>query len=81
MLMHALAHGVRTDTVREFALKVDSGRKSLATPGVEPELAACPSDALPTELHPRLLPTSSGPFQTYKGKSLNVPDSSRGDIF
>ena len=27
MLMHAIAHGVCTDTVRESALVVDSGRK------------------------------------------------------
>ena len=27
MLMHAIAHEVSTDTVRESALKVDSGRK------------------------------------------------------
>ena len=29
MLMHAIAHGGCTDTVRESALKVDSGRRSL----------------------------------------------------
>ena len=29
MLMHAIAHGVCTDTVRESALKVGSGRKNL----------------------------------------------------
>ena len=35
MLMHAIAQGGFTDTVRESALKVDSGRKkkSLAVPG------------------------------------------------
>ena len=27
MLMHAIAHGGCTDTVREYALKIDSGRK------------------------------------------------------
>ena len=27
MLMHAIAHGGRRDTMRESALKVDSGRK------------------------------------------------------
>ena len=42
-----------TDTVRESALKIDSGRK-IPCPhrGIEPASAACRSDALPTELHP-----------------------------
>ena len=35
MSMHAIAHGGCTDTVRESALEVDSGKKkeSLAAPG------------------------------------------------
>jgi len=33
MLMHATANG---DVVRESALKIDSGRKKLAAPGLEP---------------------------------------------
>ena len=36
MLMHAIAHGGCTDTVRESALKVDTGKKSLAARGLEP---------------------------------------------
>ena len=41
MLMHAIAHGDRTDTVRESALEIDSGRKkkkkkTLPLRGVEP---------------------------------------------
>ena len=52
--MHAIAHGGGTDTVRESALKVDSGGKNpLPHRGIEPVLAACRSDALPSELHPR----------------------------
>ena len=43
-----------TDTVRESALKVDSGRIiPCLTGGIEPASAACRSGALPTELHPR----------------------------
>ena len=43
-----------TDTVRESALKVDSGRKIPSSHrGIEPTLATCRSDALPTELHPQ----------------------------
>ena len=45
-----------TDTVRESALKVDSGEGGGIFPsphrGIEPASAACRSDALPTELHP-----------------------------
>ena len=42
-----------TDTVRESALKVDSGRKiPRRTGGSKPASATCRSDALPTELHP-----------------------------
>ena len=49
-----------TDTVRESALKVDSGRKIPCRNG-ESNLhsAACRSDALPTEPHPRLIQTES----------------------
>ena len=47
-----------TDTVKGFALKVDSGREEKKNPllhrGIEPASAACRSDALPTELHPQL---------------------------
>ena len=43
-----------TDTVKESAMKVDSGRKiPCRTRGIEPTSAAYRSDALPTELHPR----------------------------
>ena len=58
MLMHAIAHGGCTDTVRGSALKVDSGRKNpLPYRGSEPASVlrlACQSDALPTELSPPL---------------------------
>ena len=48
-----------TDTVRESALKVDFGRKkNLAHRRIEPTSAACRSDALTTELHPRPKGTS-----------------------
>ena len=55
MLMHAVAHGGCTDTVRESALKADSGRKSLVVSyrGIEPASVlrlAFWSDALPAEL-------------------------------
>ena len=42
-----------TDTVRESALKVDSGRNNpLLQRGIEPASVACLCDAVPTELHP-----------------------------
>ena len=40
-----------TDTVREPALKVDQAKNPLLQWGIEPALAGCQSDALPTELH------------------------------
>ena len=42
------------DTIRKFALEVDSGRKKspVSHRGIQPALAACRSEALPTELHP-----------------------------
>ena len=51
--MHAVAHGLVRTHVRESALKVDSGRKILCRTGESnlQALAACRSDALPTELH------------------------------
>ena len=55
-LAHAIAQEGNTDTVRESALKVDSGKKiPLPHRGIEPASAACRSDALPTELHPRTI--------------------------
>ena len=46
--------GCTTNTVRESALKVDSGRKNpLPHQGIKLASAACRSDALWTELHPR----------------------------
>ena len=54
MLMHAIAHGGCTDTVRQSALEVDSGRK-IPCRGLEPVSVlrlAFHSDALPTELAP-----------------------------
>ena len=56
MSLHAIAHGGCKDTVRESALKVDSGEeKKNPSPhrGIEPTSAACRPDALPTELHPQ----------------------------
>ena len=44
MSMNAIAHGGCTDTVRESALKVDSGRKI--------HCLAFQPDVLPTELFP-----------------------------
>ena len=42
-----------TDTLKEPAMKVTSGRKNpLPRRGIEPATAACRSDALPTDLHP-----------------------------
>ena len=55
MLMHAIAHECCRDTVRESALKVDSGRKIPCRTGIEPASRAYRSDALPTELYPRLV--------------------------
>ena len=53
MLLNVIAHGKCSDTVRESALKADSGEKnSLPNRGIEPASAACRVDALPTELHP-----------------------------
>ena len=44
----------RMDTLRESALKADSGRNiPCRTAGIEPASAACQSDAVPTELHLR----------------------------
>ena len=44
-----------TDTGRESAKKVDSGRKiPCRTQGIKPASAACRSDALPGQLHPVL---------------------------
>ena len=42
MLMPAIAHEGCTDTVKESALKVDSGRKSLAAPGIRTRLGGVP---------------------------------------
>ena len=47
-LMHAIAHGGCTDTVRESALWEKNPLPHL---GIEPASAACRSDVLPTELH------------------------------
>ena len=57
MLIHAIAQWGRTDTVRESALKVDSWGEKNPMPhrGIEPESAACRSDALTTELHAHLV--------------------------
>ena len=56
MLMHAIVHGGCTDTVRESALKVDSGKENpLPNRGLEPEPVlrrAFQSDAVLTELFP-----------------------------
>ena len=46
--VHACTRGC-TDTVRESALKE---KNPLPHRGIEPVLAACQTDALPTELHP-----------------------------
>ena len=44
-----------TDTLRESALKIGSGKKNPSPrQGIEPASAACRSDALPTKVHPRL---------------------------
>ena len=51
MLIHAIAHGGYTGTVRESALKVDPGRKIPSCTG-ESNLPQC-LDTLPAELHPR----------------------------
>ena len=61
-----------TDTVRESALKVDSGGEKttkLAAPGIEPASAVCRFGALPTELHPLL---STGPFSKYHKKAKHI---------
>ena len=52
VLVHAIANVGCRDTVRESALKIDSGRK---IPCVAPGNQTCVnrSDALRTELHPR----------------------------
>ena len=44
---------LHTGDVREFTLKVDCEKNPLTHRGIEPALAACRSDALPTELHPQ----------------------------
>ena len=43
-----------THTIRESALKVDSGRKIPLHRGIKPRWVACRSNTLPTELHPHL---------------------------
>ena len=53
---------VCTDAVGESALKVDwggGGKNPLPHRGIEPASAACRSDALPTELHPQIVPFSA----------------------
>ena len=53
MSMHGIVHGRCTDTVRESALKLALGEKSLIAPGIEPASVlrlAFQSDVLPTEL-------------------------------
>ena len=53
MLMHVTAHGGCTNTVRESALKVDSGGKiPYGIGGIEPASATCQSNTLPIEPHP-----------------------------
>ena len=74
MLMHAIAHGACTDTERESALKVDSGRKIPCRTGDSNlhQPTACRSDTLLTELlHPRpsLHPHPCEPLLT----SSNMP--------
>ena len=60
--MHAIAHEGCTDTVRERALKVDSGTKSLAASGNRTCPSACRFDGLPTELYPRPIRHPRPPF-------------------
>ena len=68
MLMHAIAHEGCADTVRESALKVDSGRKiPLPRLGIEPASAACRFHTLPTELHPS--PKSNQPRRSHLGET------------
>ena len=56
MLVHAIAHGGCTDTIKESALKLTLGEKSLAAPGTLTQVSirlfrlAFQSDILPTEL-------------------------------
>ena len=55
MLMQAIAHKGCTDTVRESALNLDSGRKIPRRTGTQPASVlrlASQSDALPDELFP-----------------------------
>ena len=52
MFIHAIARAGCTDIVRGSALKVHSGRKSLAAPGTQTRVSIAQSDALPTELFP-----------------------------
>ena len=54
-MVHAVAHGSCTDTLRESALKVDWEKSPLPHQGLEPTSVlrqALQSDALPTELFP-----------------------------
>ena len=55
LLMHAIAHGGCTDTVRESALKADWEKNTLPYRGIVPASAlrlAFEADSLPTELFP-----------------------------
>ena len=69
--MHAIAHGVCTDTVRESAPKVDSGRKiPCRTWGFEPSSVLrldFQSDAPATELSP---PTTA--WATWKVNQIGL---------
>ena len=57
MLMRAIAHRDIRTHVRESAQKVDSGRKSLATPGNQTCVSGVPFRCSTNELHP--LPQNS----------------------
>ena len=53
MLMHTIAHRGCVTSIRESALEADSGKKSLAAPGIRTRVSTAPDilvDALPTEL-------------------------------
>ena len=67
MLKHVIVHGGCTDTVRESALKVDSGRKvpyRAGNPNPRQYCLAFQSDALPSDLSPLLKTSTHSPSRS-----------------
>ena len=81
MLMHATAHGGRTNTVRESALEADSGRKYLAARGNQTRIGVASVffgqmlyHSIPTPFQvPKTSSKKAGHMHTLKIKIKTVP--------